>query len=55
MQAVAKFVWEKADRQEKETIRKVEVKRTWRSKVGCSRKPDIDTYEWKPPPPPPRR
>ena len=55
MESVMKFVWEKVERREKDTIRKVEVRRTWRSKHGCSRKPDIATIEWTPPPPPPRR
>jgi len=55
MESVLKFVWEKVERREKDTIRKVEVRRTWRSKVGCSRKPDIATIDWTPPPPPPRR
>ncbi|HTF55823.1 MAG TPA: hypothetical protein VK661_01020 [Planctomycetota bacterium] len=55
MESVMKFVWEKVERREKDTIRKVEVRRTWRSKHGCSRKPDIATIEWTPPTPPPRR
>src|SRR5690349_7002568 len=33
MESVLKFVWERVERREKETIRKVEVRRTWRSKV----------------------
>lgn len=54
MESVMKFVWEKIERREKETIRKVELRRTWRSKHGCSRKPDVATIDWTPPPPPRR-
>ena len=57
MEEIAKFAWEQADKVETERlhtverrshqpIRKVEVRRTWRSDRGCFKRSDQATHEW---------
>jgi len=67
METIAKFAFEQVNKVELETlrkherdergpIRKVEVRRTWRSDRGCFKRSDQAMHEWIPPlPPPPER
>jgi hypothetical protein len=63
---IAKMAWEKVklmeqgsltrdERAKRGPIRKVDVRRTWRSERGCFKRSDESTYEWTPPPPTERR
>jgi hypothetical protein len=66
MEEIAKFAWEQADKVELEKlhpierrthqpIRKVEVRRTWRSDRGCFKRSDEATHDWTAPVKPPVR
>jgi hypothetical protein len=64
MEEIAKFAWEEADKVELEKlplsdrplhrpIRKVDVRRTWRSERGCFKRSDLAKHEWTAPDKPP--
>jgi hypothetical protein len=64
MEELAKFAWEQTDKMEMEKlslaerplhrpIRKVDVRRTWRSERGCFKRSDLATHEWTAPVKPP--
>lgn len=66
METIARTAWEQVDRMERETlrrdqrlalgpIRKVDIRRTWRSERGCFKRSSQATHDWTPPEAPPER